>query len=254
MKIAIVGGGNMGGAVAQALSQSNTISPKDITVINKSRIVDYGQGIKSVISDYSSLNNADVVIFAVKPWLLLEVINSNRDSLISKDQIIVSLAAGIDLQQLAGCFPSEKAIFRAMPNTAIAQRQSMTFISSMNANISQIEQVVNIFKELGKCEYIEEEVFKAGTAISGCGIAYAFKYVRATMQAGVEMGLSSQQAKEAVIQTLKGAVALLEANDSHPDEEIDKVTTPGGLTIKGINELEHAGFTSAIIRGVKASV
>lgn len=253
MKIAIVGGGNMGGAIAEGLSTGAFFSPQDITVITKSRRRDYGKGIQSVVADYTAIEHSDVVVLAVKPWLCLEFVESFREQLFNPDKILISVAAGIELCEYVKILGEKKAVFRAMPNTAISQRQSMTFISSVNASEEQNRMVVSMFGELGKAELIDEKLFSAGTAISGCGIAYAFRYIRAAMEGGVEMGLSSQQSLEAVLQTLKGAVDLLEANQTHPEQEIDKVTTPGGLTIKGLNEMEHAGFSSAVIKGLKAS-
>lgn len=113
--------------------------------------------------------------------------------------------------------------------------------------------ILKIFSELGKAELIDEKLFPAITSLTSCGIAFAFRYIRAAMEGGVEMGLKPDKAKEAIIQTLRGAANLLEANNSHPEVEIDKVTTAGGTTIKGLNEMENAGFTSAVIRGLKAS-
>jgi pyrroline-5-carboxylate reductase len=139
-----------------------------------------------------------------------------------------------------------------MPNIAIAEKQSMTFVSSHNAREEHIGLIMRIFDELGKTKQIDEKLLPAATALASCGIAYAFRYIRAAMEGGVEMGLYPHQAKEAVMQTLLGAVKLLEANNSHPEVEIDKVTTAGGITIKGLNEMENAGFTSAVIRGLKA--
>ena len=101
---------------------------------------------------------------------------------------------------------------------------------------------------------IEERLMGAGTALCSCGIAYAFKYVKASVDGAVEMGFYPQKAKEMVCQTLLGAVELLMKNDSMPDEEIYKVTTPGGITIKGLNEMEANGFSTSVIKGLKASV
>lgn len=94
----------------------------------------------------------------------------------------------------------------------------------------------------------------AAMALGSCGTAYALRYVRAAMEAGVELGLYPSQAKLIVAQTVKGAAQLLMTNDSHPEEEIDKVTTPGGFTIKGLNRMEACGFTNAVVEGLKASV
>lgn len=253
MRITIVGGGNMGGAIAQGLAEGSYCNPQDITVITKSQVRDYGNGIQSVVSDYSSLAEADIVILAIKPWLILDFVEKYKDKLSNPKQLLVSVAAGINLQEYKNILGTDKPIFRVMPNTAISIKQSMSFISSMNTTNQQDKLIVNLFEELGSAVMVDETHFAAGTAISGCGIAFAFRYIRAAMEGGVEMGLGAQQSLDAVLQTLRGAVELLEANKTHPEQEIDKVTTPGGITIKGLNEMEHAGFTSAIIRGLKAS-
>lgn len=253
MKITIIGGGNMGGAIAQGLAHSKFTKPENITVINSRRKVDYGSGIHSTTGDYATLQDADIVILAVKPWLVREVLEEHADKLKSEKQILASVAAGITLADLQQYTVDKKPLFRVMPNTAIAEQQSMTFISSINANHQQNNSIIELFNSLGKVEQIDEKLFSAATALSGCGIAYAFRYIRASMEGGIEMGLTADQSKNIVLQTLRGAIELIEANGSHPEAEIDKVTTPGGLTIKGLNAMEHAGFTSAVIKGLKAS-
>lgn len=253
MKVTIIGGGNMGGAIAQGLAAGSTVKGEDIVVINKSRSISYGDDIKSVVSDYSSISSADIVVIAIKPWLVLDLIKELEDCLSSSNQLLISVAAGVTLNDLSEILPQDKPIFRLMPNTAISQKESMTFISSKNTTEEQNRLVLNLFAELGKAELIEENLFSAATAISGCGIAYALRYIRAAVQGGVEMGLSVKLSQKAVMQAMIGAVSLLEKNSSTPEDEIDKVTTPGGLTIKGLNAMEEAGFSSAIIKGLKAS-
>ena len=110
-----------------------------------------------------------------------------------------------------------------------------------------------MFDEMGLTMMISESKIAAATALTSCGIAYVLKYVQAAMQAGIEMGIAPKDGMKMVAQTLIGGAELLLNKDTHPSVEIDKVTTPGGITFKGINELEHAGFTSAIIKAMKAS-
>ncbi len=129
----------------------------------------------------------------------------------------------------------------------------MTLIASHNATEKEELIIVNLFNGLGLAMLVPEEQIPATTALTSCGIAYALKYIQAAMQAGVEMGIYPKDAMKMVAQSVKGAAELILNNDTHPSVEIDKVTTPGGITIKGINELDHAGFTSAIIRAMKAS-
>ena len=126
----------------------------------------------------------------------------------------------------------------------------MTFLCPVNATDELTGQVKALFDEMGKTCICDETHLSVGMALASCGIAYAFRYIRAASEGGVELGFKARQSQEIVMQTLKGAVALLEAEGLHPEEAIDRVTTPGGLTIKGLNEMEHAGFTSAVIQGL----
>lgn len=256
MKITIIGGGNMGGAIASGISSGTIFTPQNITVIDRNQknidALVKKTNINGVINDYSSLSEADIIVLAIKPWMIEEVLNKYTKSFNSK-QIIISIAAGISLNQLSEWIIPDSAIYRVMPNTAIAIKESMSFVASHNSTTEQDELILRIFNELGKAELIDEKLFAAATSLASCGIAFAFRYIRAAMEGGIEMGFKADQAKEIVIQTLRGAANLLEANNSHPEVEIDKVTTPGGITIKGLNEMENAGFTTAVIKGLKAS-
>lgn len=252
MKICVIGGGNMGGAIANGMAQGKKIAGEDITVINRT-MKKYGYGIVSKANEYDVISTSDIVILAVKPWLIESIIGEHLHLFNKESQIIISVAAGVSLDQLSSYFKESKSLFRVMPNTAVEVRKGVSFICSKHTSIEQVDVVSDLFRELGSVEFIDEHLFAAATSIASCGIAYAFKYIRASMQAGVELGLTVEQAKKISIQTVLGAASLLEAKDSHPEVEIDKVTTPGGITIKGLNELEHSGFTSAVVRALKAS-
>jgi pyrroline-5-carboxylate reductase len=148
--------------------------------------------------------------------------------------------------------PSQPALFLVIPNIAIAQMESMTFMVPVGANEKQTTTIKEVFDEMGKTLITDEKHLAAGTTLASCGIAYAMRYIRAASEGGVELGFKADDAKKIVMQTMEGAVSLLEASGLHPEAAIDLVTTPGGVTIKGLNEMEHAGFTSAVIRGLKA--
>ncbi len=258
MKIAIVGAGNMGGAIAKGLCRGTLVKAKDIFVSDVSvdslnNIRSGGDDIRISSSNTEIVNGADVVILAVKPWLIDFVAREIADQLDFKKQIIVSIAAGIDLDTLANRFGNSAALFRVIPNTAIEIRESVSTVASRNASDEQEELIRTLFEELGMVFMVPESQLNAFMSLSSCGIAYAFRYIRAAMEGAVEMGIYPGVAKEVVMQTLKGAVSLLEHNNSHPEVEIDKVTTPGGITIKGLNEMEANGFTNAVIKGLKAS-
>lgn len=257
MKVSIIGAGNMGGAIACGLAVGGSVSPKNITVIdhkgkNVERLKAFCEQLNVVIANYSSLSESDIVILAVKPWMIEDVLTTHKLSFKAR-QLVVSVASGITLDQLQQWTNIDQPVFRVMPNTAVSVCQSMTYIASRLADENQIQQISEIFSALGKTELIDEKLFPAITSLTSCGIAFAFRYIRAAMEGGIEMGIYPDQAKNAVLQTLRGAIELLEANGTHPEIEIDKVTTAGGITIKGLNEMEHAGFSSAVIRGLKAS-
>ena len=170
-----------------------------------------------------------------------------------KNQLIISIAVGVDFEKLIRFFDKIAVIFRIIPNTAIEVKESFTTIAHYNANDEQIGYVKALFDELGTTMIVKEEQLTPLMALSSCGIAYAFRYIRASMVGAVEMGIYPDDAREVILQTLRGAITLLETNQSHPEVEIDKVTTPGGITIKGLNEMEANGFTNAVIKGLLKS-
>lgn len=257
MKIAIIGAGNMGGAIARGLAQGTHVKAGDIIVSNRGTQkleelkADFPE-IKITQNNQEAVDNAEMVILAVKPWLMEEVIGSLTWDL--KKQIIVSVAAGISFEDLAEWMGDGLTAFRLIPNTAISELASMTLIASHNATKVQEDTLLSMFNELGMAMLIPEKQIPATTSLTSCGIAYVFKYIQAAMQAGIEMGVYPKDAMKMVAQSVKGAAELILNNDTHPSVEIDKVTTPGGITIKGINELDHAGFTSAIIQAMKKSI
>lgn len=258
IQIAIIGAGNMGGAIARGLSKGKLINSKNIRVsdvnqANLEAIKAFAPEVTVSISNRDIIKDADIIVLAVKPWLV-EIISEEIENMVDyKKQIIVSIAAGIDFSQLAKLFSTDATIFRIIPNTAIELMQSVSTISSFNANKEQENLIVSLFAELGKAFLVPESQLNAFMSLSSCGIAYAFRYIRAATEGGVEMGIYPNVAKEVIIQTLRGAIELLETNGTHPEVEIDKVTTAGGTTIKGLNEMEAHGFTNAVIKGLKAS-
>lgn len=257
MKVAIIGAGNMGGAIARGLANGHYIKAEEITVSNPSQpkldlLKAEHPHIHITNSNKEAAEGADIVIIAVKPWKVEEVLKPLR---LRQPQILVSVAAGLTFENLAHFVDPEMSIFRVIPNTAIAECASMTPIAARNASDEQIKMMIDLFNEMGLAILIEEKQFAAATALTSCGIAYVLKYVQAAMQAGVEMGIRPNDAMKMVAQTVEGAAQLLLKNEhTHPVLEIEKVTTPGGITIKGVNALEHEGFTSAVIKALKASV
>ena len=254
----------MGGAIARGLLQGSLLNAKDITVIDLldaplKSLSEFNSDIQLDLNNYDSVKDADIIILAVKPWLIKEVIFDIKFMLNYSKQIIVSIAAGISIDEINSAFSNRNAentfppVFRVIPNTAIAVKQSITLVaSSKNADSKQEELILNIFNELGSAIVLEEDKIPAGTALTSCGIAFFFRYARAAMLAGTELGISPQDSQNMIVKTMLGAACLMDENKLNPEIEIDKVTTPGGITIKGINELEANGFSNAIIKALKA--
>lgn len=256
MKVTIIGAGNMGSAIARGLAQGNIINTSDITVTNPTN----GK-LEALKAEYPEMNvtndnmdamrNADMIILAVKPWIVSDVLGFSSYN--PERQILVSVAAGVSFDDLFAWGREGAVMFRVIPNTAISELASMTLIASCNASAEQEKLMLDIFNEMGLAMLIPEDKIDATTALTSCGIAYVLKYIQAAMQAGVEMGVRPSDGMKMIAQSVKGAAELILNNSTHPSIEIDKVTTPGGITIKGINELEHGGFTSAVIKAMKAS-
>lgn len=264
MKIAIIGGGNMGGAIARGLTKGTIFKPSDITVIDiRQEPLDalkaFAPDINVIQNDYEVLKKVDIVILALKPWMILDAILDIKYKLDYSRQILISIAAGVTIDDINTALkkPSESyalpALFRVIPNTAIMIGESMTLIATNNAEPDQKDLLLNIFNEMGKAVLIDEDKLSSGVALTSCGIAYVLRFVRAATLAGVEMGFYPKDAQDLVIHTMKGAAELLLQTGASPEDEIDKVTTPGGITIKGLNEMEAHGFSNAIIKGIKAS-
>ncbi len=257
MKIAIIGAGEMGGAFAAGLLKSDIFRADDITVANphENKLERFAQSGASVTTDNKvAIAGADYIVIAVKPKVVKTVIDEIKTDMDYSSQTIINMAASISIAQLSewleegGKVPD---IVQALPNIGIAERASMTFLSPSRQAEKNLSKVEAIFNSVGNSLVVDESLLSSGTALSGCGIAFIMRFVRAASEAGVELGFKANDAKDVVLQTMLGAVRLLQANDGNPEAEIDKVTTPGGMTIRGLNAMEQAGFTNAVIQGFK---
>ena len=257
MKIAVIGSGNIGSAFVRGLLREGSISPDNIfmTDISSEALAPFAEkGINTMQNNVEAVKNAELILFCVKPYLISNVIEEILPAL-SKDTVLVSLAAGIDFTQLY-CYISfsSQPLFRAIPNTAMSVCQSMTCIAaSAHATESQRDTVINLFSRVGKVLLINESLIDAATVLASCGTAFALRYLRAATNAGTETGFRPDVAQELITQTMLGAAVLIAESGNNPEAEIDRVTTPGGITIKGLNEMEHAGFSSAVMKGILAA-
>jgi pyrroline-5-carboxylate reductase len=248
-KIAIIGGGNLGSAIAEGLLKSKFCKPSDI-IITKRRVETLQKlqerGVKVTSDNSEAVRNSDLVILAIKPYQVSEVLNSFKKDLSAK-HVLGSVVTGILIKDIEEIIQKKIPVFRAMPNTAIAIQESITCLSFANAADGQVNYVKKLFSTLGKVTVIDEKLMEAATVLGACGTAYAMRYIRANIQGGIEIGFDAATASLIAAQTVKGAAELL------LQKGIDKVTTPKGCTIAGLNEMEHNGFSSSLIKGVIVS-
>ncbi|WP_132053255.1 pyrroline-5-carboxylate reductase [Pseudocnuella soli] len=253
--IAIIGGGNLGTAIAEGLIKSGFVHPQHITITRRTvaalqHLKEQGANVTADNAD--AVKEAGMVILAVKPFQVKEVLTEIAVAL-NPQQVLVSVVTGIFLKDLQEVVGRQMALFRAMPNTAIAIQESMTCLASTQASEDQVKWVHDIFSALGKVAVIDEKLMDAATVLGACGTAYAMRYIRANIQGGIEIGFDAKTASLIAAQTVKGAAELLLQRGAHPEQEIDKVTTPKGCTIAGLNEMEHQGFSSSLIKGIATS-
>ncbi len=253
--ISIIGGGNLGTAITEGLIKSKYCKPAQLTLTrrNTSLLKSLAKkGVNITADNSAAVSSADLIIFAVKPFQIAQIIEDCKHA-IKPEQVIVSVITGVSVNDLRNMLGMSNPIFRAMPNTAIAIRESMTCIYADAVHEENTEEVKTIFSQLGKVAMINENLMDAATVLGACGTAYAMRFIRANIQGGIEIGFDSTTASLIAAQTVKGAAELLLQNGTHPEQEIDKVTTPKGCTIAGLNEMEHQGFSSSLIKGIATS-
>jgi pyrroline-5-carboxylate reductase len=255
-KIAIIGGGNLGTAIAEGLINSGFVLPEHI-IITKRNIVTLKpleeKGVLISNNNMEAANYADWIILAVKPFQIKEILQQLKPHLQASRHKLVSVMTGVWIKDLQEVLGSDFTLFRAMPNTAIAIQQSITCICKHKASDDESNYVIDLFNKLGKTVFIEEKLMDASTVLGACGTAFAMRYIRANIQGGIEIGFDAATATLIAAQTVKGAAELLLTKHTHPEQEIDKVTTPKGCTIAGLNEMEHQGFSSSLIKGIVTS-
>ncbi|MGE5351008.1 MAG: pyrroline-5-carboxylate reductase [Acidobacteriota bacterium] len=254
---AILGGGNIGSAIANGLVKSGAFKAGDITVTrrNKEHLKAFEEmGFKTETSNTSAVKNSNIIIIAVTPQQLDGLLMEIKDSLDEKRHTVISIVSGASIKEIRRKIENDSIpVLRAMPNTAIAIRESMTCICADEAGASGFELTKRIFESVGKVLIIDEALMVPATALCACGIAFFLRAIRAASQGGIEIGFHAEDALLMAAQTAKGAASLLVDMGSHPEKEVDKVTTPQGCTIAGLNQMEHHGFSSALIKGITSS-
>lgn len=255
-RTAILGSGNIGLSLAKGLVKANYCQPGDITLTRRNvrRLEDVAALGYQVGSDnYAAAAAASIVILAVLPQQLDNLLEEIDGAIDPAKHLVISVISGVSCADIRAKLGSRVQVVRAMPNTAIAIGESMTCIASDNVDPENIAEVTRMFETVGAVIKINEDLMTAATALCACGVAFFLRAVRAASQGGVEIGFHADEALRMAAQTAKGAASLLLQQNSHPEQEIDKVTSPKGCTIAGLNEMEHQGFSSSLIKGIKLS-
>lgn len=253
--IAIIGCGNLGMSILNGLMNHDSYKTRSIyaTKRNVTDLVVIDSPNVTFSSDNAqAIKNSEIIIVALKPFNILEILTDLKNE-ITENHVIVSLATGITIEEIRSVIGNKASVYRAMPNTGAGVGESMTCICTEEKDATKKEEVKSIFDAIGKTIYIDESLMESATVLGACGIAYVLRFIRAMIQGGIQIGFDAKTASTIVAQTVKGASELLIENKQHPEFEIDKVTTPKGCTIVGLNEMEHNGFSSSLIKGLVAS-
>ena len=257
MKIAILGTGNLGYSIALGILSQKRFKFKNLylTKRNTASLSSWKKllNVKISTDNKKAVRFSDVIIIAVQPNQLSTILEEIKDVVNSKRHTIISVVTGRTIHEIESVLGVDVPIIRSMPNTAISVGESMTCLSANQKGKENIELAKAIFNSLGKTLCIEEKLMQSATVICASGIAFWMRLIRATAQGAVQLGFHAEEAQELAVQTCLGAASLLIQSGNHPEQEIDKVTTPSGCTIEGLNEMEHQGLSSSLIKGLVTS-
>lgn len=254
-KIGIIGCGNLGLSILNGLLSQGT-PPSDIVVTRRTiKLLSHlsDTGITLTDDNVLAIKQSEIIIVALKPYNVLEVLSGLREHFDPDKHLLVSLATAVSLTQLQQAVGDQVPVYRAMPNTGADVNMSMTCICSNVENVTAMASVQSCFKAIGETIVVDEGLMDSATVLGACGIAFVLRFIRGMIQGGIQIGFDAKTATNIVTHTVKGAAQLLIERNNHPEFEIDKVTTPKGCTIAGLNEMEHNGFSSALIKGIVAS-
>ncbi|QCX40224.1 pyrroline-5-carboxylate reductase [Aureibaculum algae] len=254
MKIAIIGAGNLGLSIAKGLIVNNAYTHLYLTKRHTLSIEEWSEydNVKITTDNREAVKNSDIIIFAVQPKHFDGILNDISD-ILTENHVLISTITGFKISSIEAVIGSDNFIIRSMPNTAISVGKSITCLCSNEKGKKRIDIAKSIFNRLGTSVEIPEEQMRAATVICASGIAFWMRLIRATTQGAIQLGFEADIAQEMAMQTCLGAATLLVESGNHPEEEIDRVTTPGGCTIEGLNQMEHSGLSSSLIKGIVSS-
>lgn len=254
--IAIIGAGNIGIAIANGLLASKRYSPQELILTRRKAQLLEGMQAKGCIvgsDNCEAVRRSDTIIISVEPQQFDAVMAEISAELVPGKHVVISVVTGVQTRRIVEQIGVGVNVVRAMPNTAIAVGESMTCLASADKDEKGIQIAKEIFDTVGKTIVIAEDDMIAATALGACGVAFFLRAIRAASQGGIEIGFHADDALAIAAQTARGAATLLLREKNHPEYEIDRVTTPKGCTIAGLNQMEHDGFSSAMIKGIVVS-
>lgn len=253
---AFIGTGNMGGALATAARKA--WPGENILLSNrtpeKARALAEKLGARTV-DNMTAAREADYLFLGVKPQMMAGMLDGIRDVLADRARpcVLVSMAAGLSIERIRELAGVDFPVIRIMPNTPAAIGQGVILCCADGASDKQIETFKTVMAGAGLLDFIDEKLIDAGSAVSGCGPAYAAMLIEALADGGVACGLPRQKAQAYAAQTLLGAAALALQTGQHPGQLKDAVCSPAGSTIQGVRALEKGGFRSAAFEAVIAA-
>ncbi len=251
--IGIIGAGNIGMAIAKGLIKQKVIKPSQLYLSRKRNglLAQQEREGFTVTDNHTLVSKCDMIILAVLPGQARDVILDLKELFAGGNKLLVSVVSAVSIKELQEWTAGKAGVVRIMPNTAVEYAASMTCIAGEEEQT--VKLVKSLFDPLGQTMVIKEQLMPAATILAACGIAFFLRFIRAVSQGGIQIGFHAEEAGKIAAQTALGAAELLMQTDNHPELEIDRVTTPMGCTISGLNEMEHFGLSSAMIKGIVKS-
>lgn len=257
-KVGFIGAGNMGEALVSGLLTSGSAAPENIICSdireNRLEFIKERFGIRTTTSNREVVSVSDIIVYAVKPQIMADVLKETADGL-DMSKLIISIAAGVPMAAIESCLDKALRLIRVMPNVAVSVGEGAAAVASgENATEEDIQLAMELFNSVGKSVFLNENyLLDAVTGLSGSGPAYIFLIVDALADAGVKMGLSRDEALLLSTQTVLGSAKMLLETDTHPGQLKDMVTSPGGTAIAGLHTLEKGGLRTTLINAVEAA-
>lgn len=255
-KIGFIGTGKMGEALIKGILHARLVPPGNIYASDmdsvKLKALETDLRINTCKENCDSVINSDIIIIAVKPQIVPAIINEIKSSI--KNQLIISIAAGVTIDTYENNLPRGTKVVRVMPNIAATVKEAASAISPGSA-VSKEDMAVagSIFGAIGKTVTVQENLMDAVTGLSGSGPAYIFMIIEALADGGVHEGLDRNTAKLLAAQTVLGSAKMVLEGGSHTGELKDMVTSPGGTTIRGLRVMEEQGVRIAMMNAVIAA-